>query len=95
MATVHSDSKSARLDIKLDPSVKNKIEKASALLGKSLTEYIVKLAENDATEVIARYESIKLEDDVFDRFIDACIKAEGPNNALLEAGKFVKSKGFK
>ena len=85
----------ARLDLKLDPVIKAKIEKASALLGKTLTEYVVRLVDNDATQVIAQYESMKLENEVFDHFLSACLEAEAPNNALLEAGAFTKAQGIK
>lgn len=87
--------KQARLDLKLDLSIKKKIEKASALLGTTLTDYVVKLIDKDATQVIAQYESIKLEDNIFDNFISACIEAEAPNNALIEAAKFTKKQGIK
>ena len=51
----------ARLDMRLDSRVKKKAEKASALLGlRSLTEYVVRLIEEDATKVIAEHESITL-----------------------------------
>lgn len=42
---------------------------------KSLTEYVVRLMDNDATQVIAEHESITVENNVFDRFMDACEKA--------------------
>lgn len=48
-----------RLDIRLDEEIKAKAEKASALLGlKSLTEYMVRLMDEDATQVIEQHESI-------------------------------------
>jgi len=86
----------ARLDIRLDEEIKAKAEKASALLGlKSLTEYVVRLMDEDASHVIAEYESIIVEDNVFDKFIEACDKAESPNKALLEAATFTKESGLK
>lgn len=43
----------ARIDIRLDEEIKAKAEKASVLLGlKSLTEYVVRLMDEDATHVI-------------------------------------------
>jgi len=86
----------ARLDMRLDEEIKTKAEKASALLGmKSLTEYVVRLMDNDATQVIAEHESITVDDNVFDRFMSACEKAQKPNNALLEATAFTKDQGIK
>ncbi|VAW99000.1 hypothetical protein MNBD_GAMMA19-181 [hydrothermal vent metagenome] len=86
----------ARLDMRLDEEIKTKAEKASALLGmKSLTEYVVRLMDNDATQVIAEHESITVDDNIFDRFMSACEKAQKPNNALLEATAFTKDQGIK
>ncbi|MDE1358980.1 DUF1778 domain-containing protein [Vibrio aestuarianus] len=86
----------ARLDIRLDEEIKAKAEKASALLGlKSLTEYVVRLMDEDATHVIEEHESIVVKDSVFDEFMAACNKVKTPNQALLEAVKFTDKSGIK
>jgi uncharacterized protein (DUF1778 family) len=86
----------ARLDIRLDEEIKAKAEKASALLGlKSLTEYVVRLMDEDSTQVISEHESITVEANVFDQFMAACDEAKAPNKALLEAAAFTKSGEFK
>lgn len=86
----------ARLDIRLDEEIKSKAEKASALLGlKSLTEYVVRLMDEDSTQVIAEHETITLTNDVFDEFMAACEKAKAPNQALLDAVAFTDEQGFK
>lgn len=86
----------ARIDMRLDKEIKTKAEKASELLGmKSLTEYVVKLMDEDATRVIAKHESITVEDDIFDRFMDACKKARKPNKALRDAVAYTKKQGIK
>lgn len=85
-----------RIDMRLDEEIKTKAEKASALLGlKSLTEYIVRLIDDNATQVIAQHESITVENDVFDRFVNACREARKPNKALLDAASFTKEHGIK
>ncbi len=82
----------ARLDMRLNKEIKTKAEKASALMGlKSLTDYIVNLINNDADRVIARYESMTVKNDIFDRFIDSCEKAENPNKNLADALAFTKA----
>ncbi|WP_039970929.1 type II toxin-antitoxin system TacA family antitoxin [Vibrio halioticoli] len=87
---------SARLDIRLDEEIKARAEKASALLGlKSLTEYVVRLMDEDATQVIEQHESIVVKDSVFDEFMVACEKANTPNQALLEAVRFTDESGIK
>lgn len=78
----------ARLGLRLDAKIKAKAIKASALLGmKSLTEYVVKLIDEDATRVIRKNDRIILEKDRFDAFLEACDKAEMPNKALREAAE--------
>lgn len=85
----------ARLDMRLDEEVKAKAEKASALLGmKSLTEYVVRLMEVNATQVIAEHESIVIEDNLFDRFLSACEATTRPNQALVDAVERTKELGF-
>ena len=84
-----------RIDMRVDETVKAAAEKAAALQGmKSLTEYIVRLIEKDAEQVIRDHESITLKDDVFDRFIAACDAAEAPDKKLLEAMEFAKEQGI-
>jgi len=86
----------ARLDIRLDEKIKAKAEKASALLGlKSLTEYVVRLMDEDSTQVISEREGITVDASVFDQFMIACDEAKAPNKALLEAATFTKKRDFK
>lgn len=82
----------ARLDMRLDKEIKAKAEKASALLGvKSLTEYIVNLINEDATKVISQHESMVVENDLFDQFMESCEKVEKPNQNLIDALTFTKA----
>ncbi len=82
----------ARLDMRLNKEIKEKAEKASALLGiKSLTEYVVNLINNDATEVIAQHESITIENDLFDQFMQSCERIEKPNQNLIDALVFTQA----
>ncbi len=86
----------ARLEVRIDEKSKTIIEKASALSGaKSLTAYIVNQMVKNATRVIAKHEKMTIENDIFDRFMDACANASKPNKALLDAAKFTKTKGIK
>ncbi len=65
----------SRLEMRLDEQVKAKAEKASVLLGHtSLTDYVVSILNENSTKVIAQYESMTVENDVFDRFMEACNK---------------------
>lgn len=85
----------SRIDMRIDQLLKEAAEKAAALKGmRSLTEYVVRLIQEDTERVIKEHESMTLQDDVFDRFINACDAAESPNQKLLEAMKFTKNQGI-
>lgn len=86
----------ARLDIRLDDKVKKKAEKASALLGmKSLTEYVVKLMDEDSSKVISEYEGFSLENDTFDKFMEVCEAAAEPDDYLRKAALAAKRSGIR
>ncbi len=86
----------SRIDMRIDESVKAAAEKAAALEGmKSLTEYVVRLIEKDSQRVIKEHESITLEDDLFDRFIQACEAAQAPNQKLREARDLARQKNIR
>jgi uncharacterized protein (DUF1778 family) len=86
----------ARLDMRLNKEIKAKAEKASALLGlKSLTEYIVNLIDENSTQVIKQYESMTVENDIFDNFMNTCAEVQSPDKALVDAVAFTKAQGIK
>lgn len=83
----------SRIDMRIDDAVKMAAEKAAALKGmKSLTEYVVRLIEEDSERVIKQHESITLKNDVFDRFMSACDAADAPNKKLREALEYARKK---
>lgn len=83
----------SRIDMRIDDVLKSTAEKAAALKGmKSLTEYVVRLIEQDAKQVVKEHESMTLTDNVFDRFIAACDRADRPNKKLQDAVTFAKKK---
>ncbi len=85
----------ARMDLRLDKKIKEKAEKAAALLGmKSTTEYIVNLMNENSTKVIAEHSNMIVKDDIFDLFMDACTKVRKPNKALRDAVTFTKNQGI-
>ncbi|MCK5786253.1 MAG: DUF1778 domain-containing protein [Candidatus Sabulitectum sp.] len=85
----------ARLDIRLDDGVKRKAERAAALLGmRSLTEYIVKLMDEDSSKVISEYEELTLGNDSFDKFMEVCEAASEPVEYLRKAALTAKKSGI-
>jgi len=85
----------SRIDMRIDDEIKAAAEKAAALKGmKSLTEYVVRLIEQDAEQVIKAHEAITVQDDVFDRFMLACDAADTPNKKLREALDYADKRGI-
>jgi len=86
----------ARMEVKVDEKLKEKAKRASALLGmRGYTEYIASLIDENATKVIAQHENMTIKNDIFDRFMSACIEARKPNKTLLDAATFTKNQGIK
>ena len=76
----------SRIDMRIDAKVKAAAEKAAALEGmKSLTEYVVRLIEKDAERVIREHQAIRVETEVFERFVKAFEAADAPNDKLRTA----------
>ena len=84
----------ARLDLRLDVDVKRKFEKAALFNKSTLTDYIIRIAEKDADEVISKHEKFVVQNDIFESFMKACDKAQKPNDALVEAARYAKEQGF-
>jgi uncharacterized protein (DUF1778 family) len=85
----------ARMEFRVDDSVKLTLEKAAAVTGaKNLTEYMVRhmlpIAQND----IANATSNVLPSAKFDEFMAACDQAVVPNKALTDAFRASKAMGF-
>lgn len=77
----------ARLNFRLKPDVKERIEKAAAVAGKTLTEFAVTALANTAEEVLERYRVTKLSDRDRDIFLAVLDRSSKPNQALKRAAK--------
>ena len=49
----------------------------------------------NATKVIAQHENMTIKNDIFDRFMNACVEARNPNKALVDAVTFTQKQGIK
>jgi len=64
---------SARLDMRLQPSLKQDAERAAALIGsRSLTEFVVQATREKTNTILQEKERIILSGRAFDNFITAC-----------------------
>lgn len=78
----------ARLDLRLDPEIKQLATRASQLAGsRSLSEFVIQAIREKATRVMEEAEVIRLSNDAFDAFWQACEAPTQPNDALIAAQK--------
>lgn len=84
----------SRIDMRIDKEIKQAAEKAASLQGmKSLTEYVVRLIQQDSERVIREHKTITLEQDIFERFMKACDAAAAPTAKLADICNIAEKKG--
>lgn len=77
----------ARLNFRLKPDIKERIEKAAAVAGKTLTEFAVTALADTADEVLERHRVTRLSDRDRDIFLAILDRSSEPNQALKRAAK--------
>jgi uncharacterized protein (DUF1778 family) len=77
--------RSARVEARVTPEQKKLLERAAALEGRSLTDFVLSSAQAAAAEPISRHELLKLTPDDQDVFVAALLKPPAPNKALRAA----------
>jgi len=85
----------ARLDMRLQPSLKQDAERAATLIGaRSLTEFVVQAIRDKTALVLDEKEHITLCSRAFDDFMAACEQDVAPDSALKQAAADHDAKGF-
>ena len=83
-------TKTERLHFRLPQDIKERVEKAAAVSGQTITDFAVSVLANSASEVLDRHETRRLsarDRDVFLAVLDAETE---PNQALKNAAKAYK-----
>jgi len=79
------DRKDERLEARCAPEVKERIEHAAALQGRSMTDFVVSAADEQACKVIEQHKVIKLcaEDSI--ALAEAILNPPKPNSKAIDA----------
>jgi uncharacterized protein (DUF1778 family) len=77
--------RSERVEARVTPEQKKLLERAAALEGRSLTDFVLSSAQAAAAETISRHELLKLTREDQDVFVAALLKPPAPNKALRTA----------
>jgi uncharacterized protein (DUF1778 family) len=87
MATVSFKEKDARMDFRLRPDLKDRIEKAASISGKSVTDFAVSTLLETADEILERYHVAELSNRDRDLFLAILDQDTRPNEKLLRAAQ--------
>ena len=82
--------KEERLEARISPAQKDLIERAAALRGTSVTEFVVSSAQEAATTTIKDFDVLHLRDQAREVFINAVLNPPAPNEAARAAAERYK-----
>lgn len=86
--------KSERIAIRFPPELKILAERAALASGYTLTAYLAELVRNDAPERLKLQGEMRLANERFDQFIQACERANSPGKTILDAAGRLDREGF-
>jgi uncharacterized protein (DUF1778 family) len=87
--------KEERLEARITPAQKRLIERAAALRGTSVTEFVVVSAQQAAINAIKDFEVLSLRDEAREVFINAILNPPAPNEAArIAAERYRKDLGL-
>jgi len=73
---------SARINLRTSPEAKALIERAAALMGTTVSSFMLQNAYEAARRVVADNDTLVLSRKAFDAFVAACERPSEPNEAL-------------
>jgi uncharacterized protein (DUF1778 family) len=88
-------SASSRIDARLRPEQKSRIERAASLKGTSVSDLMIQNADEAAIRTIQEYESWALAARDRDAFVKALLHPPSPNAALRKAAQRYRQRANK
>jgi uncharacterized protein (DUF1778 family) len=79
--------KDARLNIRIRPDIKDRIEKAASISGKTITDFAVSALSETADEILDHYHVTELSNRDRDIFLNILDQKSKPNDLLVRAAK--------
>ncbi len=80
-----SKARGSRLEARISNEQKALFQQAAMLSTRTLSEFVVASAQEDATRIIEAHETIQLEREEHIRFVQALLKPPEPNARLRQA----------
>jgi len=85
-------ARAARLEARIAPDLKRRLEYAASLRGATLTEFVVQSAQEAATRTIRENEVLTLNENARVAFAKLLLNPPRPNRKALAAAKRYKAK---
>jgi len=83
-------ARAARLEARISPELKRRLEYAASLRGATLTEFVVQSAQEAATRTIRENEILTLSEGARVAFAELLLNPPAPNEAALAAARRYK-----
>lgn len=75
---------SARINLRTSPEAKRMIERAAALMGTTVSAFMLQHAYEAARRVVSDNDTLLLSHQAFEAFVSACETPQEPNDELRE-----------
>ena len=75
---------SARINLRTSPEAKLMIERAAALMGTTVSAFMLQHAYEAARRVVSDNDTLLMSQQAFEAFVSACETPQEPNDALRE-----------
>jgi len=75
-------TESARINLRTSPEAKALIERAAAMIGTTVSGFMLQNAYEAARRIVAENDTLLLSQQAFEAFLSACENPEEPNEAL-------------
>ncbi len=83
--TTEASPRAARLEARISPQTKALLQKAADLEGRTLTDFVVASVQAAAYRVIEQHQTLKLNIEDSEAFVNAILNPSKPNEALKSA----------
>ena len=89
MSAASSSRATARLEARVSPEIKQLCQKAAAIAGVTLTDFLVLSVQKEASKVIEQHQRLKLSTEDSEAFVQALMNPVKPNeNLRLAASRY-------
>ena len=84
MPSITPAAESARINLRTSPEAKALIERAAAIMGSTVSSFMLQNAYEAASRVVANNDTMVLSHEAFEAFIAVCENPSQPTQALRE-----------